>query len=69
MAMKTLLTGEDLLRMGDLGRCELVKGELIALSPTTIYPGGRVLHETDLLDGGDVLPGFTCPVARLFRRR
>jgi Uma2 family endonuclease len=25
------------------------------------------LEETDQLEGGDVLPGFTCPVARLFR--
>ena len=28
-----------------------------------------VLHEDDILDGGDVLPGFTTPVWRLFRRR
>jgi Uma2 family endonuclease len=27
------------------------------------------LHEDDILDGGDVLPGFTTPVWRLFRRR
>lgn len=177
MSTKTLLTGEDLLRLGDIGRCELVKGELIPLSPAggihgrhtarivqllqdfvdehdlgsvygaetgfylsrdpdtvrgvdamfysrerldpaeeiegflpfapdlavevvspsdkwteveekvdqylsvgvrlvwvinprrrtvSIYPGGKVLHETDVLTGGEVLPGFSCPVARLF---
>ena len=27
------------------------------------------LHEDDILDGGDVLPGFTTPVWRLFRRK
>lgn len=26
----------------------------------------RVLTENDVLDGGDVLPGFTCPVRNLF---
>lgn len=44
---KTLLTGEDLLRLGDIGRCELVKGELIALSPTGDAHGrktSRVAH-------------------------
>ena len=36
----------------------------------TVYPLGsdpRTLHETDSLDGGDVLPGFRLPVADLFR--
>ena len=28
-----------------------------------------ILHEDDILDGGDVLPGFTAPVWRLFRRK
>jgi Uma2 family endonuclease len=27
----------------------------------------RLLHETDTLDGGDVIPGFRLPVADLFR--
>ncbi len=27
-----------------------------------------VLHETDQLDGYDVVPGFTCPIAQLFAR-
>ncbi len=28
---------------------------------------GIILHETDELDGGDVLPGFRCPVRDLFQ--
>jgi len=26
----------------------------------------RILRETDVLDGGDVIPGFSMPVADLF---
>ncbi len=36
----------------------------------TVYPLGgdpRTLHETDSLEGGEVLPGFRLPVADLFR--
>ncbi len=35
----------------------------------TVYHGsmrGTELDESDTLDGGDVLPGFACPVAELF---
>jgi Uma2 family endonuclease len=35
----------------------------------TVYSAGaipRLLHDTDTLDGGDVLPGFSTPVAALF---
>ena len=38
----------------------------------TIYRSGAdpvTLGEDDTLDGGDLLPGFTTPVWRLFRRR
>ena len=38
----------------------------------TIYRPGQpplVLSEFDVFDGGDVLPGFTAPVWRFFRRR
>ncbi|MEW6368930.1 MAG: Uma2 family endonuclease [Acidobacteriota bacterium] len=31
---KVLLTGEELLAMGDVGRCELVRGEIVRMSPT-----------------------------------
>jgi Uma2 family endonuclease len=34
VAEKTLLTGEELARLGDIGRSELVKGEIITMSPT-----------------------------------
>ena len=38
----------------------------------TVYRPGEaplVLGESDTLDGGDVLPGFTAPVWSFFRRR
>jgi Uma2 family endonuclease len=38
----------------------------------TIYRSGVTpvtLSDDDILDGGDLLPGFTTPVWRLFRRR
>lgn len=37
-------------------------------SVTAHTPDGqrRILHEGDNLDGADVLPGFTCPVAAIF---
>lgn len=31
--VKSLITAEELLKMGDIGRCELVKGEIIRMSP------------------------------------
>ena len=30
---KSLITAEELFKMGDLGRCELVKGEVVQMSP------------------------------------
>ncbi len=36
----------------------------------TVYSGnmrGVEHHDGDTLDGGTVLPGFTCPVADLFQ--
>jgi Uma2 family endonuclease len=40
-------------------------------SATVHTPDGiaRLLRETDTIDGGDVIPGFTCPVAELFPER
>jgi Uma2 family endonuclease len=37
-------------------------------SVTVHYPGRDpiILHEGDTLDGGDVVPGFTCDVAAIF---
>jgi Uma2 family endonuclease len=33
-----------------------------------VYPGGQTLTEADRLSGGNVLPGFSLPVTRLFHR-
>jgi Uma2 family endonuclease len=38
-----------------------------AVTVHTLGGEPRTLHETDELDGGDVLPGFRLPVADLFR--
>lgn len=35
--LKKPITGEELLKMGDIGRCELVRGEIVRMSPA----GGR----------------------------
>jgi Uma2 family endonuclease len=58
---RTLLTGEDLLRMGDIGRCELVRGELIALAPAgdghgrkTIRTGAVIFNFVEEHDLGTV---------------
>jgi Uma2 family endonuclease len=39
-ADKTPLTGEELARLGDIGRSELVKGEIVSMSPTGYVHGG-----------------------------
>ncbi len=51
MAVKTLLTADDLLQMSDLGRVELVRGELIKKTPSggehgksTMKVGSRLLN-------------------------
>ncbi|MCS6910446.1 MAG: hypothetical protein NZM11_07740 [Anaerolineales bacterium] len=36
---ETLLTGEDLLALGDIGPCELVEGRLVKMSPTRLVHG------------------------------
>src|SRR6476660_5699990 len=33
IAANKLVTAEELLRMGDIGRCELIYGELVMMSP------------------------------------
>ncbi len=39
------ITGEELLRMTDLGRCELVKGQIKEMPPATGRPHGRIETE------------------------
>lgn len=36
----SLITGEELSRRGDLGRCELVRGQIVLASPTSDEHGG-----------------------------
>ena len=59
-----LVTGEELYRMGDLGRTELVRGEIVHMSPTGFTHGrienqiGRVLGNFVLKQAlGDVVSG------------
>jgi len=55
MAVKTLLTADDLLQMGDMGRAELVKGELVKMVPS----GGE--HGTLTMNVGALLHNFVKP--------
>ena len=38
-AADRLITGEELARMGDIGRCELVDGRIVRMSPTNYHHG------------------------------
>ena len=53
------------------GSREVWYGDPEHTTVTRYRPGAKpeVLSEDDLLDGGDLLPGFSVPVWRLFRRR
>lgn len=76
LAPRSPVTAEELFDMPDGGgRCELVKGEIVRLTSNGAVHGvvtariGSALDEyveANDLDGGDVLPGFACPVRRLF---
>ena len=74
------MTAEQLLELPDDGvRHELVEGELRTMVPAgvvdpqnrtvTVYrqDGVAVLRGADVLDGGDVLPGFALPLEELWR--
>lgn len=50
---EALITGEELAAMGDLGRCELVEGRIVKLSPTKM-PHGRYEFEMARLLGNFV---------------
>lgn len=40
-----------------------------AFHRVTVYPGGVILSDDDTLSGGEVVPGFSVPLPRLFSRR
>ena len=58
------MTGDELLRMGDIGQCELINGETIAI----YHPDGTRarLTKSDTLTGNDVLPDFSVRVSEIF---
>lgn len=62
MAVRHLVTVEELERMGAKD-FELVRGEVMVHRPGYAVV---TLSAIDTLDGGEVLPGFTLPLARLF---
>ena len=76
MTTAKLITADELLMMpGDDYHYELVRRVLTEPLPphfdvTRHRPGQQpeVLGEDDILDGGDLLPGFSVPVWQLFRR-
>ena len=35
----------------------------------TLYPGAHTIKKENLLTGGEVLPGFSVPISRLFQRK
>jgi hypothetical protein len=62
-----IMTAEQLFQAPDLGRCELVRGELIGT--VTVYHldhNAVLLQSSDTLAGGDLLPGFSIAVAEVF---
>ena len=55
MAVKTLLTADDLLQMSSLGRAELIRGELVKMTPS----GGE--HGISRVTIGSLLLNFVKP--------
>ena len=55
----------------DFGSREVWHGDPETTTVTRYRPGQEpeILGEDDILDGGELLPGFSIPVWRLFRRR
>ena len=55
----------------DFGSREVWYGDPETTTVTRYRPGQEpeILGEDDILDGGELLPGFSIPVWRLFRRR
>ena len=50
MSVKAMLTAEDLLREGDIGPCELIRGEVIRMSPSGGIHGKLTIRIGVLLD-------------------
>ncbi len=48
---QTLVTGEQLLAMGDIGPCELIEGRVVMLSPTGVEHGGYEVNFAEALKG------------------
>ncbi|MBI3359656.1 MAG: Uma2 family endonuclease [Chloroflexi bacterium] len=48
---EVLVTGEELLVMGDIGSCELVEGRIVRMSPTGFEHGGYEVNFAELLKG------------------
>ena len=66
IAKETLITGEALFAMGDIGRCELIEGRIVKMSPTGTEHGklelrlGHILADfIDETNSGEVLSGET----------
>ncbi|MGA2584678.1 MAG: Uma2 family endonuclease, partial [Tepidisphaeraceae bacterium] len=66
IASTNLVTAEELLKMGDIGRCELIYGELVMMSPAGMEHGavamrlGRILDEfVEANDLGEVFAAET----------
>jgi hypothetical protein len=76
MSAKTRATVEDLYRVPDRGKAEIVSGEVVLVSPTGDMParaGGAtyvslrgVERRGDVAEAGPAVPGWTMPVDELF---
>jgi Uma2 family endonuclease len=48
--LSTLVTGEELLSMGNIGRCELVEGKIVYMSPTGLDHGAYEVNTAQSLN-------------------
>jgi Uma2 family endonuclease len=64
----SITTAEQLWAAGDIGRCELIRGELIMMSPTNLQHSQITARFTQLiLTCESLLAGFRVPVTEIFR--
>lgn len=79
VAAPKLITADELFEMGDVGRCELIRGQIVTLAPAGFDHGGvaseidsqiRVFvtryRGTDALADEPTLPGFALDLAEVF---